>query len=541
MGPERTFKRGSVEIELQNATLVSLIDSARATRAGGLAVGDANGSMTYSELWEAGRNAAGGFIQAGVAGGEVVITMLDNSVDYATVIVGLNFAGAVCVPTNTAYRGAILAHVIADSGATMAVVEASLLDQVMEASAGRLLTIVVRSGDAAESPVPGARVVPLHGVLAGPAADPVEAHPWDPFCIAYTSGTTGPSKGAWIPSAHAIINQAGAQYVHQTFGPDDVFLVVCPIFHVSGLLAGLIGAWRVGAYAHIVDRFHVSTFWKEADAVGATNTYLVGTMAEFLMRQPPSPDDARHSLRSVMMLPLHPEVERMAERFGLRVSTGYGNTETGCFIICADPEGIRRRSVGTLRPGFEVRLVDEHDMPVQPGEIGEVAVRPDQPWLCTTGYVGHPEKTIAAWRNGWFHTGDALRQDQDGYYYFFDRFTDAIRRRGENVSSFEVEREVLAHPDVAECAAVGVASDVMEQDILLAVVRAPGSSLREAELLRFLVPRLAYYMVPRYIAFVDELPKSPTLKVQKNRVRDAGVTGAWDREAAGISVTRRGA
>jgi crotonobetaine/carnitine-CoA ligase len=180
----------------------------------------------------------------------------------------------------------------------------------------------------------GVRVVTLDRVFGGPPVEPVEAGPWDTFCLAYTSRTTGLSKGAWIPNAHAIINQAGAQYVHIEFGSNDVFLVVCPIFHVSGLLAGLVGAWRAGAYAHIVDRFHATTFWEEVDKVGATNTYLVGTMAEFLLRQPPSPDDARHTLRSAMMLPLHPEAKQMAERFGVRLSTGYGNTETGCCIIC---------------------------------------------------------------------------------------------------------------------------------------------------------------------------------------------------------------
>jgi crotonobetaine/carnitine-CoA ligase len=177
-------------------------------------------------------------------------------------------------------------------------------------------------------------------------------------------------------------------------------------------------------------------------------------------------------------------------------------------------------------------------MSVAPGSIGEVAVRSDQPWLCTTGYAGNPESTVAAWRNGWFPTGDALWQDDDGYYYFFDRFKEAIRRRGENISSFEIEREVLAHPDVVECAAVGVASDAMEQDIKLAVVKVSGSTLTEEELLRFLVLCLAYYMVPRYIVFVDGLPKSPTLKIQKKLVREAGIVGVWDREAAGVQVSR---
>ena len=196
-------------------------------------------------------------------------------------------------------------------------------------------------------------------------------------------------------------------------------------------------------------------------------------------------------------------------------------------------------AAGRPRAGVEARVVDENDCEVPVGEVGELVLRADCPWTMTHGYYKNPEATAKSWRNGWFHTGDGFRMDAEGNFYFVDRIKDAIRRRGENISSYEVETEVLAHPDVAECAVVAVRSDVSEDEVLAVVAPVAGRTLKPEDLIHFLLPRMAHFMVPRYVRIVDELPRTPTAKVRKIELREAGVTpDVWDREAAGIRVRR---
>jgi crotonobetaine/carnitine-CoA ligase len=527
-----------VSTSVYEPTVLDVLRKNCEVRPASRAVGDSKITLSYKELWTAGCRSAGGLAALGIRRQDVVLAMLDNSADYAVTVVGASFLGAVLVPTNTAYKGNILHHIVHDSTATSAVVESHLLQRVVEAAEGRLHTIIVR-GSIGHCDIPdGVRIVSLEDVLASEPADPVETHPWDVLCIGYTSGTTGPSKGAFITAAHGCQNLAGVHDIQGPHTPDDVVLVVCPIFHATGLFGGLVAAWQVGAYAHIAEKFSVSTFWDEADAIGATSTVFVGTMAQFLMRQPPRAVDSQRTMQKVFMVPLVPDADVFMERFGVTVSTAFGNTESGSIILYADEEGMRRRSLGKPRRGFDVRLVDEHDMEVGEEEVGEAVVRSDRPWLIAYGYVGNPDATASAWRNGWFHTGDALRRDRDGYYYFVDRLKDAIRRRGENISSVELEREVLAHPEVAECAAVGIASRDLEEEVKIVAVRTEDSSLTEEQLIQFLIPRIAYYMIPRFVVFADELPKTETAKVKKNLLREQGTAGCWDREAAGVVVSR---
>ena len=195
---------------------------------------------------------------------------------------------------------------------------------------------------------------------------------------------------------------------------------------------------------------------------------------------------------------------------------------------------------GKVRAGIEARVVDENDCEVASGEIGELMVRADRPWSMNSGYFGNPEATARAWRNGWFHTGDAFRRDADGNFFFVDRMKDAIRRRGENISSFEVEAEVGSHPSVQECAVVAVPSELGEDEVLVALVAQPGVEIDPKQLIEYLIPRMAHFMVPRYVRIVLELPKTPTQKVQKHLIRGEGVTAdTWDRERAGIVIRRQ--
>jgi crotonobetaine/carnitine-CoA ligase len=243
------------------------------------------------------------------------------------------------------------------------------------------------------------------------------------------------------------------------------------------------------------------------------------------------------------MSPLPPDPPAFVARFGLEgMLTAYGSTEVSAAVVSPLGLPLRPGTCGVPRAGIEVRIVDEHDVPVPPGEVGELVVRTGRPWELSQGYVGDPSMTVAAWRNGWFHTGDAFRCDADGYYSFHDRYKDALRRRGENISSFEVERDVVAHPAVAEAACVAVRSDLdVDEEVKVFLVPAPGADLDLPELVEFLAARMAHFMVPRYYEVVEALPKTATMRVRKHRLRDQGNGPAtWDREAAGLHVTRAG-
>jgi crotonobetaine/carnitine-CoA ligase len=259
-------------------------------------------------------------------------------------------------------------------------------------------------------------------------------------------------------------------------------------------------------------------------------------MTQFLLRQPPDARDRDHTLRNVVTVPWNHDSRAVAERYGLQMHTAFNMTETAVPIrSAANPELLG--TCGRPRPGIEARVVDDHDQVVPTGTVGELILRASRPWELSPGYYRNPQATAEAWRNGWFHTGDAFRCDEDGNFFFVDRMKDAIRRRGENISSFEVEAEALAYPAVLEAAAVAVPSDDAEDEVLLVLTAKPGARIEPRELLVFLAPRMAAFMLPRYIRVIAEMPKTPTAKIEKHRLRAAGVTQeTWDREAHGLTV-----
>jgi crotonobetaine/carnitine-CoA ligase len=367
-----------------------------------------------------------------------------------------------------------------------------------------------------------------------PAVEPVAAAPWDRELVVYTSGTTGPSKGVQVSYLHGF-EAMRAAYHYLT--EDDRFLVNLPLFHVSGI-GGVATALMTGGSFALVADFSTSTFWDVLRSTGSTSLVLMGVMATFLLKAPPRPDDAANPLRSVLMVPLAVDAEEFAARFGADVHTVFNMTEISSPLV-AGPQPKPVGSCGRVRDGIEARLVDEHDLDVPDGRVGELVLRADLPWTMTTGYLNRPEATAEAWRNGWFHTGDAFRRDAEGNYFFADRIKDAIRRRGENISSYELEAVVATHPAVREAAAVAVPSPVGEDDVLIVVAPVAGGEVDPEELLRFLLPLLPHYMVPRYVRTVAELPKTPTAKVQKHLLRaDAVTADTYDREEHGFAVRR---
>jgi carnitine-CoA ligase len=494
-------------------------------------------SLSYREVWDRASQLAGGLIAAGVAEGDHVITMLNNSLDCALTFIAINFVGAVSVPTNTMYKGSSLSHIVHDSGAGVAIIESSYMEPFAEV-APDFPQLIVRGAPPISTPDHTSwQITPFEDLAAAPACEPVPRNVWDTLMIGYTSGTTGLSKGVVLThgQAYQVSNPTDVQGVTR-YG--NTFFIVCPMFHITGTLGGLYAAFISRSAAFIANSFSVSTFFDDATRAGATNVLLVASMVDFLLKQPALEDDAANSLQSVYMVPLHPRHREFGERFGVAIRTSYGSTETGCVLIVRDESDIERRACLRVRDGFEVRLVDEHDIEVPDGAPGQAVVRSLLPWLIGVEYLGNAEATAAVWRNGWFHTGDLLARDADGYFGFVDRQRDAIRRRGENISSMEVEREATAHPDVLECAAVGVASIYVEQEVKVFVVRRPQSELTEEMLIRFLADRMPRYSVPRFVQFVDDLPRTATAKVRKELLRAMPNDDAWDREAKGIELPR---
>ncbi|MGE7418644.1 AMP-binding protein [Methylobacterium tarhaniae] len=318
---------------------------------------------------------------------------------------------------------------------------------------------------------------------------------------------------------------------------DDRYLCNLPLFHVGGTIP-VMGMLARGGSVAIIEAFSTGEFWNQVRDTRSTCILLLGAMATFIVKLPASLQDRDHTLRTVIIVPLAEDARAFSERFGVTVWTLYNMSEISTQLV-SGPNPPRTGICGRPREGAHVRLVDENDCEVGPGEVGELIVHAGDPWSLNSGYFRNEAATAKAWRNGWFHTGDAFRINEDGDWVFFDRMKDAIRRRGENVSSFEVEAEVARHPAVNEVSVVGVPSELSEEELICVVACVEGMSLDPAELIEFLRPRMAHFMIPRYVRIVDALPRTPTAKIRKHLLREEGVTPAtWDREAAGIRIRR---
>ncbi|HET7654669.1 MAG TPA: AMP-binding protein [Acidimicrobiales bacterium] len=492
--------------------------------------------LTWRDVLDESLRWADAYRRTGVVAGEHVATMMPNSVDAYFAWLGVAWLRAIEVPVNNMYRARMLEYLVRDSGARIVVVSARFLDRLVEVSdaldAVELAVVPDADGSLPELPF---RALTGAEFLAAATSDPSIDGPayWDVAAMIYTSGTTGPSKGVLVPWAEQFTFSVGLP--DDYLRPGGAYYSVYPAFHVSGKNA-LYNAAMYDARLVLRETFSPNEFWDDIRAYRCTTAGLVGPMAALLLMMPPSDADRDHPLRSVALGPLPPTLDAFKERFGVRVCTGYGMTEIGA-PLTSGWELPNHRTCGRLKTGwphYEAKIVDEHDCDVPPGTVGELVVRSADPWVLTRGYHGMPEATATAWRNGWFHTGDGFTVDEDGWFYFVDRMKDAIRRRGENISSFEVEALVNEHPAVQESAAVGVPSELGEDEIKVAVVVKAGEALDPAGLIEFLEPRMPRFMVPRYVEIVDALPKTDaTMRTRKVELRDRSVTAStWDREAA---------
>lgn len=495
-------------------------------------------SLTYATLDAECRTWADALRRLGAGAGTHVGSMLTNRFEAHRTMVALGWLRAVEVPLNTAYQGAMLRYALATADVTLLVIDASFVDRVLPllADLPLLRTVVVLGAGAPALPDGVAHDVALRShedFLAGHEARSFEGPRYrDIAAIIFTSGTTGPSKGVLVPWASAF--QMWSWVPEDALLPGEGIYSAFQPFHIAGKSVN-INVFVRGGRLVMKDKFSATTFLDDVRRFDCKVASIVGPMTAILHAQPRRPDDGDNPLRAVLLGPMIPEMEDFEARFGVRVATCYGMTEIGAPVNTSFDHG-PWQTCGRARadyPWTELRIVDEHDEEVPVGQVGELIVRSREPWALNVGYYNMPEKTAEAWRNGWFHTGDAFRVDEDGNYYFVDRMKDSIRRRGENISSFEVENAVLEHPDVVDCAAIGVPAQYGEDEVKVIVVVQDRNGFDPLGLVTWLDERMPKFMVPRYVEVMDDLPRNETsMRVKKMELRHDGVNAStWDREA----------
>jgi crotonobetaine/carnitine-CoA ligase len=485
----------------------------------------------------------------GVVKGDFVGILLPNCLEFLYAWFALSKLGAIEVAISDAYKGSFLAHPLKLSHARVLIANADLAARVAEIeddlpALERLVIVDQPAGSAAA--IPGFRrivVSRFEALFTDNAANPgVRLTPQDTAAVLMTSGTTGPSKGVLMPhSQFYFFAEEDVQLVR--LSEDDVYMTGFPLFHGNAQFLSVYPCLIAGAHLVLYPRFSASDWAGRAQRSGATVTNLLGATMSFILSQPPSPSDRAHKVRTIYAAPLSPDLAvKFTERFGVSdYVDGFGQTEiSNVFMTPPNAKRPAGASGVLVDQWFEIRLADpETDEEVPEGEVGELLVRHKAPGIMCSGYLGMPEKTVETWRNLWFHTGDGLRRDAEGWYYFVDRVKDALRRRGENISSFEVESGVRSHPAIADCAVVGVRADqdAGEDEVMACVVLQPDMAVTFEELAAWCDSQMPAFMVPRYIEIMTGLPRTATEKIRKKELRERGITAAtWDRVEAGFKL-----
>lgn len=498
--------------------------------------------FTYDEIRRYSNRCANGFQKLGINRGDKVSIMLPNCPEFLYVWFGLAKCGAVEVPVNTSYKGEFLRHIVDQSDSRIFVIAHEFLDrlELIEDDLKKVEKVLVLGGIQKEEAA-GLKI-PMMSFeeFFNDSEDPVDVKVLssDPISIIYTSGTTGLSKGALGPHKFWIVC-AEKMLEYREGGKNDIFYTFMPLYHFNAQVLTAITTLIAEAQMVLAERFSASRFLDDVRYYGATQFNYLGGVIPILAKQPPKPNDLDNPVRIAVGGGCPAAVmEEVEKRFGIKCLEGFGMTEIG-IPIHVRVNDRRPGSCGKPMDIYEVKLFDDQDNEVPAGEVGEIVFRPREPFIMMLEYYNMPEKTLEAFRNLWFHTGDLAKRDADGYFYFVDRKKDALRRRGENISSFEVERAVNSHPSVLESAAVAVPSEVGEDEVKICVVLKPGAILAPEELIKHCNDRMPYFAVPRFVEFMKSLPKTPTDRVEKYKLKQAGITAnTWDREKAGVQVTR---
>ncbi len=491
---------------------------------------------TYEQASEHAAAWAGALAGSGVARGDRVAIICSNRPEIMKIILGCAWLGAIAVPINTASRGMQLQHILTNCGAKLCI-----LEDRFGAALGTLdpSTLPLRDvqviGDAAGIELAGVQILPLPS--PSQPIEPADLGPGDPFAILYTSGTTGLSKGVLCPHAQFFWwSMFTARQIGVTEG--DVLHTTLPLFHVNALNT-FFQALLFGATEVVATRFSVSSFWSDLVESKATITYVLGAMVPMLLSKDATKEEAMHNVRAALAPGVPGQAHRdLMQRSGIVLFDGFGSTESNA-VIGTDHRTYRPDTMGVAKQGIEARVVDEFDREVPDGTAGELLLRASDPFAFSSGYYNMPDETVATWRNLWLHTGDRVVRSSDGYFQFIDRLKDSIRRRGENISSFEVEQVLASHPAISVAAVFAVDSELGEDEVMAVITLGENENVTEEELIRFCETRMTYFSVPRFIEITDDIPRTESGKVQKFKLRERGRSSrTWDREAAGIVVRR---
>ncbi|MFC4001256.1 AMP-binding protein [Prauserella oleivorans] len=506
--------------------------ASRAPREAGAVI--AGRHLGYRELDARADRLAGGFASLGLRRGDRVCVVLDACPEFLAVWFGLARRGLVEVPLNPGAGRYLMRYYLGHAGATAVVCDARYERLVRECAPESVRHLIVLA-----EPDPGLPDLPvtltrhrLSDLETHATGDLAEVDPADPAVILYTSGTTGPPKGVRL-SHRANVNLARHTVGLMDYTTADRLYSVFPLFHSNARYCSVMAAIEAGAGLVLDRRFSAGRFWDICREHGITAFNYQGAMMSILFKQPPRADDADNPVRAGFGAPCPPEIfTAFEDRFAVRLTEIYGSTEVS---IVTDMPPWRRRigTAGTASRNYEVAVVDERDEPQPPGVPGEIVARPVRPGWMFDGYHDMAVETARSWRNLWFHTGDRGYLDDSGFLVFLDRLKDTVRRRGENISSWEVERVVAEHPSVSAVAAYGVPSELSEEDVMVAVVPAEGARVDPAQLIGHCEGALTSFAVPRYVRVVDALPMTPSQRVEKYKLRAEGVPpGTWDREGA---------
>jgi crotonobetaine/carnitine-CoA ligase len=490
-------------------------------------------SFTYGELDEATDAFARGLLARGVRSGDRVVTLLPNRPEFLVAWFGAAKIGATIVPINPEWKGDTLQYILLDADPRLLIVTPESLESV-EATLPQLesLELVGVCGDAQTAA--DVELVSWESLLVEdgePLQPPTPVRHDTVLAILYSSGTTGRPKGIMMPHAH--VYAFARQWMRTVeLTAEDILYSPTPLFYMLATILGVVPTLLVRSRIKIAPRFSASRYWDDIRACEATVAHSVFSVIPILLKQPPSPLDRQHKCRALYIAKSNAEFE---ERFGVRLIEIYGSTEMN--IVSYNPwDAPKPGSCGKPAPNFEVKIVDDDDQDLPQGEIGEIVCRPLEPFSISYGYYKRPEVTVEAWRNLWFHCGDRGYIDEDGYLFYVDRKKDVIRRGGENISSYELELQVNSHPAVLESAAIPVPSELGEDEVKVCVVLRQGTEVGPGELVDYVAGLVPRFMVPRYVEFMAELPRTGSLKIEKYKLREDGINVRTFDRSTGANV-----
>jgi crotonobetaine/carnitine-CoA ligase len=486
-------------------------------------------SFTYDQFEEKANQAARALVSLGVKKGDKVGILMSNCPEFLFLWFGIAKMGGVMVPYNIEWKGELLSYILQHSETRGMILHQDYWPQLRDVLSGlRPLDFSIIDGDGGADLPKGA--LALRECFSGPAQFNSPAlSPDDPFQIMYTSGTTGRSKGVVRWHEYVLLRALRAIRVFG-YTQDDTFYTPLPLYHGNAQNLSTLPAMLANAKLALGKRFSASEFWNDIRKHKATTFNYIGAMLSILYKQPATDQDADHHVRFARGAGAPAEIlPDFEKRFHLEIVESYGTTEGGS--VQNRPGRRKIGSLGTPPYYNEARVVDDDGRELPCNKVGELVIRPKDPGEKWVEYYKESGATEEKMKDGWFHSGDLAFVDEDGFFFFKGRKKDAIRRRGENVSAQEVEKVILGHPAVLECAAYGVPSDLSEEDIMVAVALKPGAALKPADLVQYCWDRMARFMVPRYVEIFDFLPKTPSLRVEKYKLKERGVTpNTWDRE-----------